>query len=61
MSAAYAKRVVDASPSVHFVRAQAHAEDIERRLQSKELLRAEHAVVEVFVETQGREWARLMA
>jgi hypothetical protein len=60
MSAAYAKRAVDASLSVHFVRAQAHAEEIERRLRSKELLRAEHAEVEVFVETQGREWARLM-
>lgn len=43
-----------------FARAHAHSEEVEKTIRAKEMLRAEHAEVERFVEKQGREWARLM-
>ena len=58
MSAAYAEMSPDAQPG--FARARAHGEEVERRLQSREMLHAGHEEVESFVERQGREWARLM-
>jgi hypothetical protein len=58
MTAAYAEPSLAAQPS--FERARAHGEEVERELRSKELLRAEHAEVESFIEEKGREWARLM-
>lgn len=58
MSAAYARQ----SPvsSATFERARTHGVEVERTLRGKEMLRAEHAEVEAFIEKQGREWARLM-
>jgi len=58
MSASYAEPSAAGQPV--FARARAHAEEVERALRSGEMLRAEHAEVESFVERQGREWARLM-
>lgn len=58
MSTAYAEMVPAAQPG--FARAHAHGEEVERALRSKEMLRAEHEEVELFVERQGREFARLM-
>jgi len=34
--------------------------EVEERLKSKEMLKAEHQELEVYVEQQGREWARRM-
>ena len=58
MSAAYASAKPEAAAT--FERAHAHGLEVERVLRGKEMLRAEHAEVEAFVEKQGREWARLM-
>ena len=57
MSALYAETIPVAQP---FARARAQGEELERVLQSEEMLRAEHAEVEAVVEEMGREWARLM-
>ncbi len=58
MSAAYASAKPEAAAT--FERAHALGAEVERALRGKEMLRAEHAEVEAFVEKQGREWARLM-
>ena len=60
MSAAYATPISAAPESSTFARAQAHSQEVERALRAGEMLRSEHAEVELFVEKQGREWARLM-
>jgi hypothetical protein len=60
MSAAYARPIPDAPEAATFERAHAHGQKVERALRGNEMLRAEHADVELFVEKQGREWARLM-
>jgi hypothetical protein len=58
MSASYAKSIPSTARS--FERARQHARDVERALDTDDLLDAEHGEVEVFVEEKGREWARLM-
>jgi len=58
MSAAYAEPIHDEQPS--FARARVFGDEVEQKLRGDELLRAEHAEVEAFIELQGREWARLM-
>lgn len=47
-------------PDVPFLRARAHAADVEGRLASNEMIRAPHSDVEALCDAQGREWARLM-
>jgi hypothetical protein len=58
MNQSYAKPLAVAPAS--FARARQHAEETERRLQSDELIGAEHGAVEAFVTERGREWARLL-
>lgn len=60
MSAAYARPISAAPATATFESARAHGSEVERTLRGKEMLRAEHAEVESFIEKQGREWARLM-
>jgi hypothetical protein len=60
MSASYTTPIPAASEPCTFARAHAHSQEVERALRAKQMLWAEHAEVEIFVEKQGREWARLM-
>ena len=58
MSAAYATPILE-SPAT-FERAHELGLEVEQRLRSEEMLKAEHPQLEVYVEKQGREWARRM-
>jgi hypothetical protein len=60
MSGAYARPIAAAPEPATFERAHAHSQEVEKVLRTIPMLRAEHADVEMFVEKQGREWARLM-
>lgn len=60
MSTAYANLSRAASAATSFESARAHGVEVERTLRGREMLQAEHATVEAFIEKQGREWARLM-
>ena len=60
MSAAYVRPIPAAPAPSTFERAHALGREVEQALRDARMLRAEHAEVEMFVEKQGREWARLM-